>query len=419
MEYETQLSFLRQLLKGMHISSCVIENPGVRIPPEIDLGLRANLFAIDNYATFLQNSMAEAKDNTVYRFFDEYDCKYVFLRLPGSIDRYFFIGPYLLAIPSQDTVDRKAAANGLSPEQAKRMHLYYSNLPLVEDENLLLTMMNTLATHLWGSPEQYAMEYVDYAIPDRYEPIPYPTSDHQGNESILSLTTLERNYDSENQLIDAVSKGKLHLVTAVASSVFNNGVQPRLADSLRDRKNNLVILKTLLRKAAEYGGVHPLHIHRLSSHFASQIENVRTIKQSLALQEEMIRSFCQLVKRHSLSKYSYYVGQTITLVQYDLTADLRLKTIAGKLNVNPSYLSSLFHREYGCTLTEFIIKQRIDQGIALLRLTAKPVQEIAAECGIQDVNYFIKLFKKHTGFTPNRFREQLGTLENENKYSFP
>ena len=82
MEYDAQLAFLRQLLKGMHISSCVLEKPEKRIPPEIDLGLRADLFALDNYATFLQNSMAEAKDNTVYRFFDEYDCKYIFLRLP-------------------------------------------------------------------------------------------------------------------------------------------------------------------------------------------------------------------------------------------------------------------------------------------------------------------------------------------------
>ena len=69
-------------------------------------------------------------------------------------------------------------------------------------------------------------------------------------------------------------------------------------------------------------------------------------------------------------------------------------------------LVGIFHKEYGCTLTEFINKQRIDRGIQLLQQTAKPVQEIAAECGIQDVNYFIKLFKKQTGFTPSRYRSQ-------------
>ena len=407
MDMEVRLDFLRQLLKNMNVSSCVITCPGQRIPPEIDLNFRANLFGIQNYSDFLQNSMSEARDQTLYRFYDEYDCNYIFLRLPAQ-DSYFFIGPYLLMLPPEERVCQKAAVLGLSREQSDYMRMYYTSLPLVDDENLLLTMANTFAASLWGSPEQYAMEYVDYAIPDRYEPIPYAFTPGQTEPHALDLSTLERNYESENLLMEAISRGKLHQVTAVASTVFNNGAEQRLNDSLRDRKNNLVILKTLLRKAAEHGGVHPMHLHRLSSHYAGLIESARTIKQSITLQEAMIRDFCQIVKRHSLSRYSHYVGKTITLIQYDLTADLRLKTIAEKLNVNSSYLSTLFRRECGYTLTEYVNKERIERGIYLLQRTEKTVQEIAAECGIQDVNYFIKLFKKQTGFTPNRYRSQMG-----------
>ena len=407
MEYKPQLTFLRKLLKDMNISSCVLSSPEERITPEIDLFLRADLFGLSNYSDFLQNPMSQAKENTVYRFYDEYGCTYIFLRLPEP-DTYFFIGPYLLTLPTEQQIMQKAAALTLTPEQEDRMHLYYTSLPLIDDENWLLTMANTFATHLWGSPEQYVMEYIDYAIPDRYEPIPCsPPSEHAEINS-FDLSALEENCANENRLMEAVRKGKLHLVTAAASTVFNNGAQQRSGDSLRDRKNYLIILKTLLRKAAEYGGVHPLHLHRLSSHYAGAIENIRTIKQSLSLQEEMIRDFCQLVKRHSLSKYSYYVGQTITLVQYDLTADLSLKSIAEKLNVNSSYLSSLFHKEVGCTLTEYVNQQRIERGIHLLRHTSKPVQDISVECGFQNANYFIKLFRQRTGFTPNRYREQSG-----------
>jgi AraC-like DNA-binding protein len=349
--------------------------------------------------------MEQARERTVYRFFDEYGCNYIFLRLPGD-DSFFFVGPYLLTLPKQAHLRKKVELMGLSEEQLRRIQLYYAALPVIEDENWILSMVNTFATLLWGSPERYRMEYVDYAIPDRYEPVPFTPGHVQNPENPLSLGTLEENYAREKQLMDAVSKGQLQMVTAVASTVFNNGAVSGISDSLRDRKNNLVILKTLLRKAAEYGGVHPLNIHRLSSHFAGQIEGLRTMKQSFALQEEMIRSYCLLVKHHSLSSYSYYVGQTITLIQYDLTADLRLKTIAEKLNVNGSYLSTLFHREVGCTLTAYINRQRIDRGIHLLQNGGKSVQEIAAECGVQDVNYFIKLFKKQTGFTPNRYREE-------------
>ena len=404
MQYKEQLAFLRQLLKDMNIASCIVVEPEKWIPPEIDLRLRAELFGLDNYVDFLQNSMNQAKSKTIYRFYDEYDCSYIFLQLPDA--SYFFVGPYLMEVPSKKRIQEKASSLDLNEEQEKRMRRYYMGLSLIEDENLLLTMMNTLARQLWGEPEQYVMEYVDYAIPDRYEPIPVSEEITMGSTAVLSLQSLEHNYASENLLMDAVSKGKLHLVTAVASSVYNNGTEQRLADSLRERKNNLVILKTLLRKAAEYGGVHPLHIHKLSSSYAEQIENIRTIKQSWKLQEKMIRSFCNLVKKQSLSQYSLYVAQTITMVQFDLTADLSLKAIAAQLNVNPSYLSNLFHKECGCTLTEFVNRQRVEKAAFLLSKGNLLVQDVAAECGIQDANYFIKLFKKYTGMTPNRYREQ-------------
>ena len=41
----------------------------------------------------------------------------------------------------------------------------------------------------------------------------------------------------------------------------------------------------------------------------------------------MIREYCLLVKKYSLKKYSYYVGYTITLVHYDITADQIAKVL--------------------------------------------------------------------------------------------
>lgn len=405
MPYSSQLSFFRQLLKDMNISSCILDCPYQSIPSEVDLQLRSSLFNLSDYAGFLQNSIAQAKEKTLYRFFDEYNCNYLFLKLPDG-ERFFFVGPYLTALPPQEWIAGKAFSLGLSAEAQGWLKLYYSSLPLLENENLLMGMANTFAKHLWGGPDAYAMEYVDYAIHDRYEPIPHSPLPGQSTESSLDLSAMERNYANENLLMDAVSKGKLHLVTSAATAVSSNVAERRLPDTLRDRKNYLIILKTLLRKAAEYGGVHPWHIHRLSSYYARQIENARTVKQAMLLQEEMIRSFCLLVKRHSLSKYTSYVGQAITLVQYDLTADLSLKNIAERLNVNSSYLSRLFHQETGCTLTEFVGRQRVEHAMHLLQLSSRTVQDVAAECGIHDVSYFIKLFKKHTGLTPLQFREK-------------
>ena len=408
MNYDIQLNFAVELLWEMHISSHTVTNPKDRISSEIDLGLREMLFDVDNYNELLQNSMSDAMPNTIYRFFDEYHCNYIFMRLPNTEDeQFFYIGPYLPATPSKEQIERKAELLKLDSEQKEQFLKYYYRLPIVEDENLLLAIANTLGNSLWGK-DNYSLEYVDYMIPDRTEPICVASGFGEYRESPLNLSVLEQNYANEKYLMDAVSQGKLHKVSAITSAVYNNGTEQRLSDSLRNRKNYLIILNTLLRKAAEQGGVHPLHIDRMSSSFAHKIENIHSIDYSLRLQSEMIRSYCLLVKQHSLSNYSQIIGKTITMISYDLTADLSLYNIAGQLGVNPTYLSALFRKECNCTLTEYVNRKRVEQAASLLSKTDKLVNTISYECGIQDTNYFIKLFKKYTGLTPTQYREQVG-----------
>lgn len=393
MSYQDALNFTRKFLKNLHIASCIITDPESTIPPEIDLGLRLMLFNTENYHSILENSMKDAKDRTIYRFFDEYDCKYIFMRLPDGT--YFFIGPYLITVPDRNYIDALAKKLSLSETKKRQLVIYYTDLPFIEDENQLLTLANTLGSTIWGTEDHYEFEYVEYEIRDRSVVIPILSKETDPYDAQVSLSVLESNYENEKLLMDAVSTGKLHLVTTIASSVFNNGTEPRLADSLRNRKNYLIILKTLLRKAAEYGGVHPLHIHRLSSAYAQKIEMIRTIKESLILQENMIRDYCLLVKNHSLKRYSFYVGKAITLIHYDLTADLSLKSISAQLNVNSSYLSKLFHKECACTLTQYVNLRRIERAAAILLSGNRTIQDVAAESGFQDVTYFIRVFKKH------------------------
>ena len=123
------------------------------------------------------------------------------------------------------------------------------------------------------------------------------------------------------------------------------------------------------------------------------------------MHHEMIDKYCALVKKHSMKNYSPLVQKVITLVDFDITSDLSLSRQAEMLNVNASYLSKLFKKETGITLTEYVAKKRIEQAAFLLTSTNLQIQTVAQNCGIYDVNYFTKLFKKHTGKTPKEYRE--------------
>lgn len=403
------IAFVAALLEKLHMATTVLENPVQSMPNRIDGGLRAMLFGESDYTRLLVNSPSQASPNVIYRFYDEYACYYIFFKIPNSpTNACFYIGPYLLALPSEAFINKKTEQLSLSESQAEQLRAYYRHLPIVEDENVLITIVDTLGAQIWNGEENFNVEFINYEIPDRRRPIVHDGifENNDASAPALSLDRIEQNYQNEQKLIEAVSKGKLNQVDIITSSVLHQGTEERLPDSLRNRKNYLIILNTLLRKAAQRGEVHPYHIHRLSSDFAAKIEALYSIENSLTLQKEMIRKYCLLVKEYSLKKYSHLIGRVITLISYDLSAPLSLKQIAAAMNVNASYLSALFKKECGETLTDYVNRKRMEQAAYILTHSDKQVQIVAEECGILDTNYFIKIFKKYHGTTPTAFRSR-------------
>lgn len=54
----------------------------------------------------------------------------------------------------------------------------------------------------------------------------------------------------------------------------------------------------------------------------------------------------------------------------------------------------------GTTLTGYVSKRRVNHAMFLLETTSLQIQTIAQQCGIPDVNYFTRTFKKYAGVTP-------------------
>ena len=79
--------------------------------------------------------------------------------------------------------------------------------------------------------------------------------------------------------------------------------------------------------------------------------------------------------------------------------------IAEALALERSYFSSLFKKETGQTLTDYVNHRRIDYACHLLTTTRLQIQTVAQHCGIVDVQYFSKIFKRLTGKTPKAYRQ--------------
>ena len=109
------------------------------------------------------------------------------------------------------------------------------------------------------------------------------------------------------------------------------------------------------------------------------------------------------------SFYFYNAGEDYTIGKilqrlYQLTGDISLDHLAEICHLSPNYLSSLFKKEVGISISEFIQQLRIDEAKKLLDLTNYSISEIGTFLNFNDQSYFIKTFKKHTGLTPKQYR---------------
>jgi YesN/AraC family two-component response regulator len=226
-----------------------------------------------------------------------------------------------------------------------------------------------------------------------------------GEEIEANIKMMEKRYSFENEMIRAVSLGQQHKSTVLISQLNQQLFEKRVADPLRNAKNYCIIMNTLLRKAAEQGGVHPIYIDKESSQFAMKIELLSTPQASAELMAEMFSSYCRLVYKHSAKKLSPIVKKTVLLIDSDISAELSLSGLAEKQGVSAGYLATAFKRETGKTVLGYINDKRMEHAMYLLGTTSLQIQTVALHCGIMDVQYFSKMFKKKTGKTPKEYRE--------------
>ena len=223
-------------------------------------------------------------------------------------------------------------------------------------------------------------------------------------DTLHNMEILEQRYRYENEMMCAVAQGAGQKAEQLIAALSPASMEKRTADPVRNIKNYGIIMNTLLRKAAENGGVHPFYLDKQSNDFARRIEQTNTVAAAQLLMRDMFRDYCHLVRTTATAHHSPAVQKALACIDADLSGDLNLHTLAEQQNLNAGYLSALFHKEVGETVTQYITRKRLQLAQHLLKTTQLQIQTVAQHCGISDVSYFTKLFKKYLGKTPREYR---------------
>lgn len=399
------LEFTENLFHKLNLITNIIDITKA-LPNDLDLGLRNSIIGanpkLNKKIDFLDPAFIEK--HIIYFSIDKYKCHYIFIPLPTE-DRHtiFAAGPYLTEHASIVQTNELCKKLGIPANLYSFMHQYFSSLPCMADTAIIENYIDTIGEYFYGVGN-YEIAYITQQ-PD-YDTTYLTDTDPAENEDMVKR--IEYRYSLERNIVNAISRGDFNGAMRSSADPAVRNIDNRTQSTLRGKKNNLLAFNTICRRGAEIGGVHPLFLDETSRNMAVKIENMVTASQDTLIHKEILKTYCALVRQKSTSNYSPTLQRAMIYViqnLYDHT--LTLQSTADQLNINKSYLATLFKKETGDTFTKYINTKRLERAIFLLNTTSHSIQSIANDCGIEDVTYFTRLFKKEKSMTPTEYRAML------------
>lgn len=101
----------------------------------------------------------------------------------------------------------------------------------------------------------------------------------------------------------------------------------------------------------------------------------------------------------------YRIGSLVEQILEDLSKPISVSVLSRSANVSIDYFYKLFKKHTGQSPNQFVRHHRLERAKELLETSNLRVKEIAAQVGIQDLSHFVRDFKSKYGYKPNEYRQ--------------
>lgn len=178
------------------------------------------------------------------------------------------------------------------------------------------------------------------------------------------------------------------------------------SEQLRQMKNTFIVTATLISRAAIRGGMDIDDALSLSDAYIQKCEFLFSVDRITNLQYHMVLDYTEQVEKIRNGKTpSKLVMEVSNYIQHHLSEPVDIEALAKSLFVSRTHLAAKFKKESGTTLTDFILKEKVEEAKRLLRYTDKTTTAIAAYLGFSSQSHFTKVFQKYAEKTPTEYRK--------------
>lgn len=238
---------------------------------------------------------------------------------------------------------------------------------------------------------------------------------NQMSEKIRSTNILDKKYLQlathhdpiiEKQFLTIIKEGRVEELRKFTQ--FEEETTGVLSKSshIRSKKNLGIVAIAIATRAAIDGGLHSEIAFSLSDSYIQRLEDLSTIKDLDNLQMEAVLTFTKMVSEVKEEQFSKTVSACKNYIYSNRYEKITHDEVAGHVQLSHSYLSVLFKKEVGISVSDYIQKVKVEEAKNLIIYTNTPLSEISSLLQFTDQSYFTKVFKKIEGITPKQYKEK-------------
>ncbi len=365
----------------------------------VEHNLPVKLQILQNYNIHICNFLRNNALNSYYHYINSYGLEYISCGIwnNGSFHGAVSVGPFISFIPTIESVSDIISINKFPISEREHLHELYKSLSVlsIKHYSSIGNLIVNLCSHSYVYPTLLTCDTIKPEI--------------SKNDLITNIAEtkniIEIRYEYERRITNAIKNGDKDEVSNILkqSNIWYDFTYRIPKEPIRSTKNVTFAFNTILRTAAQGGGVHPIYIHNISEKFAIMIEKAPNLPYLQKLMFIMINEYCDLVKKFSTNNYSPIVKSAVDYINLNIEDKLTLKSIANEIHVNSSHLSRKFKCDTNMTIIDYINRKRIEEAKLYLERGNVSFAEIALMVGFTDLNYFGRVFKKITSLTPSEY----------------
>lgn len=228
------------------------------------------------------------------------------------------------------------------------------------------------------------------------------------------LTAQELNWNDMDKFIFFMEAGNNEKVIELLDEFFSELESISTLNLITVKYNIQLIFSRVTDMLKTYYDIS--NNYSLSSKYKKIMNNIFDLQ---AIKNEFIKllvNITSLLKEKNVYPTDETINNIKKYIQKNYSQDISLDKISELFFLNPSYCCYLFKEKTGENFSDYVNHIRIEKAKDFLINTDYKVYKIAKMLGYENDKYFFRIFKKFTGYTPERFRESFssnGTSQNK------